>query len=326
MKRKLLLPLIAIVLLAGCAIKAPTVQIYKEVSVPQEGGLIFNQILNNPENLERGWINRDQTNQHLYWYAQKMFRLSPDGSEIYFYQTKEDNTNIFVKSLANISSSVQQITFRNTKKVSSFDVTADNKSIFFSDNVDGDLNINKKDKIGSAVQLITSSSSSEGMPVISKSGTHVFFTKDENIWSYEIKTGNLTQYAKGFCPEPIDDERFLITRQNEKTANYEIYIINIVNGTETLLLSDPNISFSSAALSPDGKRIAVVGSTKGSKNTNSNLDIYTLNIDGSGLTQITFHPAHDYSPNWSKDGKAIYFISNRGNAKGYYNIWSTNVK
>lgn len=39
------------------------------------------------------------------------------------------------------------------------------------------------------------------------------------------------------------------------------------------------------------------------------------------MIQLTYHAADDLSPVWSKDGKSIYFISQRGSTDGIANIW-----
>lgn len=59
------------------------------------------------------------------------------------------------------------------------------------------------------------------------------------------------------------------------------------------------------AWSPDGKRISFVGST------DSNYDIFVMDMDGSNLNRLTNHPAADESPSWSPDGTKIAFVSER---------------
>jgi Tol biopolymer transport system component len=54
-------------------------------------------------------------------------------------------------------------------------------------------------------------------------------------------------------------------------------------------------------LSPDGKRI-VFTSLK-----NGDLDIYTMNVDGTDLKQLTTTPGYDGGPWWSPDGKMIAY-------------------
>ncbi len=55
------------------------------------------------------------------------------------------------------------------------------------------------------------------------------------------------------------------------------------------------------AISPDGHHIAF--SYKG--------DIFIVGSEGGEARQLTSHPAHDYSPVWSPDGKTICFASDR---------------
>jgi len=49
-------------------------------------------------------------------------------------------------------------------------------------------------------------------------------------------------------------------------------------------------------------------------NANGQWDLYVMNDDGSGKTQITFFPANVGSPHWSPDGSRILFVSSGGQA------------
>lgn len=55
------------------------------------------------------------------------------------------------------------------------------------------------------------------------------------------------------------------------------------------------------AISPDGRQIAFT--YKG--------DLYTVPSSGGEAQRITFHPAHDFMPVWSRDSKQIAFASDR---------------
>ena len=64
--------------------------------------------------------------------------------------------------------------------------------------------------------------------------------------------------------------------------------------------------------------------------TNNSMDIYTMRMDGSAVTNLTHDPekdfnANDYNPTWSPDKKKIAFISDRGgNSTGNTDIFVMN--
>ena len=47
----------------------------------------------------------------------------------------------------------------------------------------------------------------------------------------------------------------------------------------------------------------------------ANFDLYLINVDGTGLEQVTFSPTFDGFPMFSPDGRKLVFASNRNAAK-----------
>lgn len=86
----------------------------------------------------------------------------------------------------------------------------------------------------------------------------------------------------------------------------EIYRIDVTNGKIATLISGGINTY--PVPSPDGKRIAF------RRMIDTNSEVFVANIDGSGIRNLTNHPAFDGWPAWSPDGKRIAFASNRNSA------------
>lgn len=71
--------------------------------------------------------------------------------------------------------------------------------------------------------------------------------------------------------------------------------------------------------SPDGRQIAFVAPGIGQEHYP---DIFIVNVDGSGLFNLTNHPAEDFQPTWSPDGQYIAFVTSR---KENWAIYVTDV-
>lgn len=259
------------------------------------------------------------------WSTTRLLKVSPNGDEIAYLTRANKQDNIMVRKSTTGGAATQR-TFRN---VGSFDWGNDD-NLYFND-IDG-----TQSKIcfidahkGSLMRQLTSSNS-DHQPVLSNDKKKVFFTRYESnggasIWSYDLSSGELTNCARGYQPTMLgrNNNEFICVRNNDEGTS-EIWKVNYVDGQETLLLSDKERGYSHPAVSPDGKWLLVVGNTVSSINKKKNLDIFAFRLDGSSLVQLTYHPAQDTNPQWSADGKSIYFISSRATEDESYNIWKIN--
>ena len=98
----------------------------------------------------------------------------------------------------------------------------------------------------------------------------------------------------------------------QRNGSAQIAALNTVTGREIVLVDDPSYD-GQPAWSPDGRKLAIV-SDWGSYDFS--LDIFTVNADGTGRTQLTFgarnatlaQTKYYQHPVWSPDGSMIAFV------------------
>jgi TolB protein len=89
-----------------------------------------------------------------------------------------------------------------------------------------------------------------------------------------------------------------------------LILSNVDGSFPSQLTQDP--SDTNPVVSPDGKSVVFMSFRGG------NWDVYKVEVDGSGLVQMTTDSADDGLPTWSPDGAIIAFVSDRD---GEWAIW-----
>jgi Tol biopolymer transport system component len=97
---------------------------------------------------------------------------------------------------------------------------------------------------------------------------------------------------------------------SDRSGVFEVYVVN-ADGSELHQVTMQGGAH--PAWSPDGRRLAFTGSGVGGAS-----DVWVINVDGTGLVNLTNDPAVDARPDWSPDGRRIAFSSNRGGTTKIY--------
>ncbi len=87
-----------------------------------------------------------------------------------------------------------------------------------------------------------------------------------------------------------------------KRGNPDIFYHNLSTGQRHVVAGFSGLN-TSAAVSPDGSKVAMILSRSGSP------DVWVANADGSNLKQLTATPEDESSPCWSPDGQWICFAT-----------------
>lgn len=133
--------------------------------------------------------------------------------------------------------------------------------------------------------------------------------------------------ALDFDPEWSPDGQE-IAFESDRGLFSEIFVMNAAGTQETQVTTNPDFSFDrSPTFSADGQRIAF-GSNRaaGVDNPEKDAEIFTVNLDGTGLTQLTRNAARELHPDYSPDGRKIAFVSDRDFAPGIYTMTSDGTK
>ncbi|MEO8428126.1 MAG: hypothetical protein ABI651_13530 [Verrucomicrobiota bacterium] len=93
-----------------------------------------------------------------------------------------------------------------------------------------------------------------------------------------------------------------------KLGNPDVYSQDLLTGARKIVARYSGLN-TSASVSPDGKRVALIMSKGGSP------DVYVCDADGSNLKQLTKTREDESSPCWSPDGRTICFVSRIGGGR-----------
>ena len=219
---------------------------------------------------------------------------SPDGTKIAFDSWVDANTaNIYVMNAAGTDR--QRLTTTPPSQGRDFQATwaPDGSSLAFVSTRDGD-------------------------------GGYELYRMNAN-GTAQTRLTNTNPEADDWQPSVSPDGKiaFASDRDNTLYEAYDLYVLDPDTGEVSRLTfdGDPDENFFrhdslNPVWSPDGTRIAFDSTRSG------NREVWVINADGSGLTNVSNHPAQDYEPAWSPDGTQITFTSGRA---GELDVWAVDA-
>jgi Tol biopolymer transport system component len=210
----------------------------------------------------------------------------------------------------------------------------DGTQIAFRSHRDGNEEVYVMNADGSEQANRTSNPTSDYSPAWSPDGTQIAFASDRtgrsgnDIWIMNADGSNPVQITAipGISEYPSwspDGSRLAFTctfgrRLPEGVGDFEVCVVN-VDGTGLVQITDAPGESTQPAWSPDGETIAFQSNRHGWPSLPDytppaydgerfgEYDIYIMNVDGSGQTNLTEHPEEDDEfPAWSRDGHLVF--------------------
>lgn len=252
-----------------------------------------------------------------------------DGRQMVFQSNRTGSNQIFImnmgdgklRQLGDFPLGAETPAFSPDGQHIVFDVyVGENNNDVFVINVDG-----------SGLKQLTDSPGYDGHPHWSADGQRIVFNSDRTSpdpdagWSdrwheiFSMKTdgSDVRQhtYCKSVCTygSISPDGKKVLYRKVIKAAGFNWELGSIEKNSEIFIAdingsNEANISNNAAfdgwpVFSPDGKRIAFASNRSGPARTGQ---IWLMNIDGSGLLQLSQGPWSHAQPAWGSDGQSIY--------------------
>ncbi len=134
--------------------------------------------------------------------------------------------------------------------------------------------------------------------------------------------------VQGHAPFPLawsQDGEYILALHGREDASLEqghedhIVLVSVADGSTRVLKKLGKQHTRYMSLSPDGRYVVY---ELGEKHGSEERDIHLLATDGSIDVPLVEHPADDWAPFWTPDGKQIVFVSDRS---GFRGVWMLDV-
>jgi dipeptidyl aminopeptidase/acylaminoacyl peptidase len=150
-----------------------------------------------------------------------------------------------------------------------------------------------------------------------------------HIFVADVRTREVRQLTKGDYYEhsldwsPRGDEVMFVSNREkdpDRFFNYDVFAVRVADGVVRRITNTKSAEYA-PVWSPDGASIAFEGTKReltSSETTMEDTHIWTMRADGSERREVVAMDSRQGSPQWSADGKALYFsVQDHGNVHLY---------
>ena len=141
----------------------------------------------------------------------------------------------------------------------------------------------------------------------------LIYNSDGRIWRYRISTDTETPIASGRCTNCNNDhvlspdEKYIAVSHSDTGWMSQIYILPIEGGEPRLVI--PNFPSFLHGWSPDGKELSYCAFRD--RGAGYEVDVWAISPNGGAEWQLTKNAAFNDGPEYSPDGRHIWFNSTR---------------
>ncbi|MEQ1765160.1 MAG: winged helix-turn-helix domain-containing protein [Pyrinomonadaceae bacterium] len=253
--------------------------------------------------------------------------FSPDGKQIAFASGRDGNTEIYLMN--SDGTNVRRLTNHpawDNHPVFSPDGT---QIAFPSDRENENSNVFLMNTDGTNIRRLTDWPTNETVEpgCWSPDGTRIAFFSDRDgnddifVIGAEVEQPGLVLADEAnniSYPSYSPDATKIVYQAELPDKTGEVRILDLVTKQSRFVVKTQNVDVA-PTFSPDGTKIVF------QNKLGSNTEICLIDLNGSGLQNLTNNAARDGAPSFSPDGSRIVFSTNRDGNSGKYNLYMMNA-